>query len=188
MQQLSDLGRRFFNPPNIGDAAEPSFCGRAASFTCGAALRISLHVDESQTITEAKFKAAGCSILVASASLLTQQVTGKTTGEAAVIVQEAVKDAPAGLDQNRAECVAMAAEALLAAIAKYSDSAREEWNGDDVLICTCFGVSEKTIEEEIQRSGLTTIAGVTKACNAGAGCRSCYPLIEDIMEEVNSKW
>lgn len=185
MQQFSDRGRRFFNPPNIGDATEPSFRGRSASFICGAALRVSLRVDESQTIKEAKFKAAGCSVLVTSASLLTEQVTGKTTGEAAVIAQEIIKPDAGGLDMNRAECVAMAAEALLSAIAKYSDSARDEWNGDDVLICTCFGVSEKTIEDEIQLNGLQTIAEVTKACNAGAGCRSCYPLIEDIIEEVN---
>jgi len=187
MQEFPDPGRRFFNPANIGDVAEPSFCGRSASFTCGAALRISLRVNESQTITEAKFKAAGCSVLVASASLLTEQVTGKTTGEAAVIVQETIKHEAGALDENRAECVAMAAEALLSAIAKYSDSARDGGNGDDVLICTCFGVSEKTIEDEIQMKGLSTILEVTKACNAGAGCRSCYPLIEDIIEEVNSE-
>jgi NifU-like protein involved in Fe-S cluster formation len=61
----------FFNPTNVGEASEPNFIGRSASFQCGALLRISLHIDESQRITEAKFKAAGCSVLVASASLLT---------------------------------------------------------------------------------------------------------------------
>ena len=126
-------------------------------------------------------------MLVESASLLTEQVTGKTTGEAALFVQKIIEHEVGGLEVNRAECVAMAAEALVSAIAKYSDSARDEWNGDDVLICTCFGVSEKMIEDEIKMKGLQTIAEVTKACNAGAGCRSCYPLIEDIIEEVNSE-
>ncbi len=183
----------FFNPRNVGDAAQPNFTGRSASFACGAALRISLHVDESQRITEAKFKAAGCSVLVASASLLTDQVIGKTTGEAAALGQrpEDLKDLLCEFAEVRADCAALACAALLSAIATYSDSVRDEWNGDEALICTCFGVSERTIESEIQQKHLSTIAEVTRECNAGAGCRSCYPLIEDILddqERVNGKW
>jgi NifU-like protein len=175
----------FLNPRNVGDAAEPRFTGRSASFTCGAALRISLHVDETQRITEAKFKAAGCSILVASASLLTDQVIGKTTGEAAALGQlpENIEDLLCGLSENRADCAALAREALLAAIATYSDLVRDEWNGDEALICTCFGVSEGTIEREVRGKHLSSIAEVTRECNAGAGCRSCYPLIEDILDD-----
>lgn len=178
------------NPKNVGDAAEPSFVGRATSFACGAALRISLHINESQRITEAKFKAAGCSVMVASASLLTGEVIGKTSGEAAALGQrpEVLDELVCGVVPDRADCTTLVCEALLAAIATYSDSVRDEWNGDDALICTCFGVSEQTIEREIQEKQLRTIAEVTRECNAGAGCRSCYPLIEDIMEEVNRKW
>jgi NAD(P)H-nitrite reductase large subunit len=82
----------------------------------------------------------------------------------------------------------LAAAALVAAIRNFSDSVRDEWEGDEVLICTCFCVSERTIEREVQTKQLRTIAEVTAACNAGAGCRSCYPLIEDIIEEVKREW
>ncbi len=92
------------------------------------------------------------------------------------------------VENDRGDCAALACEALLTAISTYSDSVRDEWNGDEALICTCFGVSERTIELEIQEKHLRTIAEVTRACNAGAGCRSCNPLIEDILEEVNRKW
>jgi NifU-like protein len=173
----------FLNPKNVGEAAEPNFVGRSVSFNCGAALRISLHVDGAQRITEAKFRAAGCTVLVASASVLTGQVIGKTTGEAAALGQrpDAVEDI--GGAGTRADCAELARAALLAAIAAYSDSIRDEWNGDEALICTCFGVSERTIEREIQEKQLRTIAEVTLECNAGAGCRSCYPLIEDILDD-----
>ena len=181
---------QFLNPQNVGDAAQPRFTGRATSFACGGALRISLHIDDSQHITEAKFKAAGCSVLVASASLLTGAIIGETTGEAAALGQR-----PEVLDHlafssagGRAECATLVCEALLSAIATYSGTVRDEWNGDEVLICTCFGVSEQTIDREIREKQLLTIGEVTRECNAGAGCRSCYPLIEDIIEEVNSKW
>lgn len=180
----------FAKPTNVGKAIEPRFVGRSASFECGATVQMSLHIDESQRITDAKFKAAGCSVLVASASLLTVQIIGKTTGEAASLGQnvETLRATLGNLPAERSECPALACDALVAAIQSYSDSARDEWEGDEALICTCFCVSERTIEREIQTAQLKTIAEVTAACNAGAGCRSCYSLIEDILEEVNGKW
>jgi len=184
-----DLGP-FFNSPHVGEASKPSFVGRSASFECGAVLRLSLHIDDSHKIIEAKFKAAGCSFLVASASLLIDKVIGQTTAEAAAIAQEVgdLDETWGDLAGERSECVTMAHEALLSAIQNYSDSARDGWEGDEALICTCFCVSEHTIEREIQEKGLRTISEVTASCNAGGGCRSCYSLIEDILEEVNGKW
>jgi len=181
----------FFNAGNVGEASEPRFIGRSASFQCGARVRVSLHVDESQRITEAKFKAAGCSVLVASASLLTDQVLGKTTGEAAALAQQtrALRERLGALPAERSECPALAGEALVSAIRNYSDSAREEWEGDEALICNCFCVSERTIEREIQTRELRTIAEVTAACSAGGGCRSCYSLIQDILDDQQrSEW
>src|SRR5882724_804145 len=88
MQNLSEAAREhFLNPRNVGDLSEPAATGRAGSFICGAALRVSLHVDETQRIASARFKAAGCVFLIASASLLTERIKGKTTGEAATLLQ-----------------------------------------------------------------------------------------------------
>ena len=176
---------QFFNPRHVGEAIEPNFIGRSASFQCGAILRISLNIDGSQRIIEAKFKAAGCSILVAAASLLIDRVIGKTTGEAAALAQRAdeLQEKLGALPAERSECLRLAGEALVTAIRNYSDAARDEWEGDEALICTCFCVSERTIEREIQEKRLRTIAEVTAACSAGGGCRSCYPLIEDILDD-----
>ena len=85
-----------------------------------------------------------------------------------------------GVDNS--QCVGLACNALLDAIRDYSNAARDEWAGDEALICTCFFVSERTIEREIQSRGLTTVAEVTKACNAGGGCGSCHQLIQEILE------
>lgn len=182
-EQTTEL---FLNPKNVGEAMPPGFVGRATSFACGGSLRISLHIDELQHITEAKFKAAGCSVLVASASLLTQEVVGKTTGDAASLGQQP-EEIACLVAEDAKDCTALAREALLSAITSYSDSVRDEWSGDEALICTCFGVSEQTIERQIQQKQLRTIAEVTRECNPGAGCRSCYPLIEDMLEQVSSE-
>jgi len=169
----------FFNPRNVGDADEPKFVGRAASVICGAHVRFSVRVDERQVVSQAKFKAAGCSVLVASASLLTERVTGKSTAEAATAD---VDDSFDSLEPGREHCSKLACDALLAAIREYSDAARDDWAGDEALICTCFFVSERTIEREIASRELRTVAEVTRACNAGGGCGSCHQLIQEILD------
>jgi len=153
----------------VGDAGEPSFTGRAASLNCGAHVRFSIQVDEEHLISQARFRAAGCNVLIAAASMLTEQVTGLTTAEAARLRAETTN------------CAALVREALLDAIREYSNAARDDWTGDEALICTCFFVSERTIEREIQTGGLTTVAEVTRVCNAGAGCGSCHQLIQEIL-------
>ena len=149
---------------------------------CGGHVRFSIHIDEAQVVSQARFRAAGCTVLVASASLLTEQVIGKTTAEAAVVDLSGHLD---GLDPGREHCPKLACDALLAAIREYSDAAREDWIGDEALICTCFFVSERTIEREIAARGLTTVAEVTRACNAGGGCGSCHQLIQEILDTRN---
>ena len=178
--------QHFFAPLNVGEIENPEGVGGAASVNCGAVVRVSLRVDESQRIMAAKFKVAGCSYLVAVCSVLSTAMIGKTTGEAAVLCQPS----PALLSLlgedwpvDKGDCLALASRGFVAAISNYSDAVREEWSGAEALICTCFGVSENTIEAAIQTGGLRTIAEVTKASNAGAGCRSCYPLIEDILDQ-----
>jgi len=138
-------------------------------------------VDEQQAVSQARFRAAGCNVLVASASLLTEQVTGLSTAETASAGQNS-DQLCSRLGVENKDCVKLACQALLAAVREFSNAAREDWAGDEALICTCFFVSERTIEREIRTHGLTTVAEVTRACNAGGGCGSCHPLIQEILE------
>src|SRR4051812_17686114 len=109
----------FFNPRNVGDADEPRFTGRAASLSCGGHVRFSIQVDEAQRVCQARFRAAGCDVLIAAASMLTEQVRGLTTPEAAGIATESM------------ECAALVHDALLDAIREYSNAARDDWAGDE---------------------------------------------------------
>ena len=168
----------------MGDADEPSFVGRAASLVCGGHVRFSIQVNEEQLLTQARFRAAGCSVLVASSSLLTERVANVPTAEAAIIGQnpDALTNYFPDLERGREHCPKLACEALLSAIREYSDAARDEWVGDEALICTCFFVSERTIEREIATRGLKTVAEVTRSCDAGGGCGSCHQLIQEILD------
>ena len=181
------ITEHFFAPRNIGEIDSADGIGSAGSVVCGAVLRVSLRVDEARQITAAKFKVAGCSYLVASSSILSAAIIGKSSGEAAALCQkqdEVLTLLGGEWPVEKRDCVTLACNGFVAAIRNYSDAARDEWSGTEALICTCFGVSERAIEKAIQTCGLRTVAEVTKASNAGAGCRSCYPLIEDILEQV----
>ena len=190
---MSDLpaavADHFFNPRNIGDADCPSFAGRSASVICGAHVRFSIQVDETQVVSQARFKAAGCNVLVASASLLTERVLNVPTAEAAIIGQDCDalwRNGPelelGSCEPGKEHCPKLACDALLAAIREFSDAMRDDWAGDEALICTCFFVSERTIEREIVSHGLRTVSEVTRVCNAGGGCGSCHQLIQEILD------
>lgn len=140
---------------------------------------MSIQIDEVHRVSQARFRAAGCDVLVASASLLTERIEGRTTAEAAALAQE--HEMLVEIRPHHEHCPGLACDALLAAIREYSNAARDDWAGDEALICTCFFVSERTIEREIQTRGLTTVAEVTAACNAGGGCGSCHQLIQEIL-------
>jgi NifU-like protein len=177
---VTDVLSHFLDPRNVGDADEPSFTGRSASLVCGGHARLSIQIDERHRVSQARFRAAGCDVLVASASLLTERVTGSTTADAAAVAQD--PETLFGIRPNHEHCPGLACDALLAAIREYSNAARDDWAGDEALICTCFFVSERTIENMIQTHGLTTVREVTSACNAGAGCGSCHQLIQEILD------
>jgi len=179
----------FYSPRNVGDLQAPDACGQNGSLICGAVMRISLRVNEQKVIREAKFKVAGCTSLIVSASLLTEKIRGRSTAEAAERARllSAITVQAFGLPpEGREHCASIAGEALLIAIRNYSDSLRAEWAGEDALICACFGVSEHTIEEEIRVRNLNSPEEVAHKCGAGGGCGSCIPLVQDILDEMRS--
>ncbi|HEU4480114.1 MAG TPA: iron-sulfur cluster assembly scaffold protein, partial [Pyrinomonadaceae bacterium] len=81
------VSEHFFAPCNVGDIENADGSGTAGSLFCGAALRVSLEVDEAQRISAAKFRVAGCSYLVATCSILSAAIVGETTGDAAALCQ-----------------------------------------------------------------------------------------------------
>jgi NifU-like protein len=181
------IGEHFLSPQNVGDVERADASAEAGSFTCGAVVRLSLRLDEeTRRVSEAKFRAAGCGYLIAAASVITEIIKGLTTAEAATastLLQETLVEYFGHPPREKEHCAGLVSDALREAVASYSQRVRDEWTGEEALICTCFGVSEKRIEQVIDEQNLRTVLEVTRACNAGAGCRSCHPLIEDILED-----
>lgn len=188
------VNKFFLTPLNVGEMENASAAGTTGSFICGAILRLTLRFDTSlHVIKEAKFKASGCGFLIASATLLTEVVKGMNLTDAGKfcnqpdLIENIFIEQLGEVSKDRIHCLSLCRDALKAALNDYRSHRLEEWNGEEALICTCFGVSEKTIETVIETEKLLTVEEITLNCNAGAGCGSCQPLIEEILLSVNGK-
>lgn len=178
------IREHFLCPRNAGDLEGADAVGDVGSLVCGAALRFTLKIDAATyEITRARFKATGCGVLIAAASVLTETLSGLAIGEAARLSPDDLTEKLNGVPPGKTHCLALCCEALHAAAVAFRAATLEEWTGEEALICTCFGVSETRIEREIMARVLNTIPEVTSACNAGGGCGSCHPLIEDMLDD-----
>lgn len=182
------INERFNLPKNVGEAENANANGKWASFICGVSVRISLRIeDKTKKITEAKFKTNGCGFVIASADFLCERIVGKELTElhGLEVLQAEFASEFGDFPDNRGHCADICFEAMQKALAEYRTALIEEWTGEKALICTCFGVSEERIEEEIALHDLETVEEVGENCNAGTGCGSCQPLIQEILDSQN---
>jgi len=108
----------FANPRNMGDMDNPSAIGNVGNPACGDMMRLFLKI-ENGVIVDAKFKTFGCGAAIASSSMLTEMLKGKTLEEAMKISNDEVVKALGGLPEAKIHCSVMAEEALKAAMNDY---------------------------------------------------------------------
>ena len=111
----------FNNPRNVGEIENASGVGTVGNAKCGDIMRIYLDIDKNQVIRDAKFKTFGCGAAVATSSMATELVVGKTVQEALKITNKAVMDALDGLPPVKVHCSLLAEEAIHAALWDYAE-------------------------------------------------------------------
>jgi nitrogen fixation NifU-like protein len=109
----------FTNPRNVGEIEDADGVGQIGNPVCGDVMRISIAVDGADHIADVKFKTFGCGAAVATSSMVTEMVMGKSLTEAADISNKAVAEALGGLPPNKMHCSNLAADALHLAIKDY---------------------------------------------------------------------
>ena len=111
----------FSNPRNVGEIENASGVGTVGNAKCGDIMRMFLDIDdETHIIKECKFKTFGCGAAVATSSMATEMVKGKTIEEAMQITNKAVMEALDGLPPVKVHCSLLAEEAIHAALWDYA--------------------------------------------------------------------
>ena len=111
----------FKNPRNVGEIENASGVGTVGNAKCGDIMRIFLDIDENQVIRDCKFKTFGCGAAVATSSMATELVIGKTIYEALTVTNKAVMEALDGLPAVKVHCSVLAEEAIHAALWDYAE-------------------------------------------------------------------
>ncbi len=111
----------FQNPRNVGEIEDASGVGTVGNAKCGDMMRLYLKINEEQVIIDCKFKTYGCGAAVASSSMATEMIKGKTVAEAMKLTNKAVMEALDGLPPEKEHCSLFAEETLHAALWDYAE-------------------------------------------------------------------
>ena len=106
------------NPRNMGDLKDADGVGEVGAAACGDIMKISLKIKDGR-IEDARFKTFGCGSAIASSSMATELIKGRTIDEALNFTNQEVVDALGGLPPVKIHCSVLAEEALKAALEDY---------------------------------------------------------------------
>ena len=109
----------FTNPRNVGEIDDAQGVGVVGNAKCGDIMKIYLEIDENDIITDCKFKTFGCGAAIATSSMATELIKGKSVKEALALTNSAVVEALDGLPPVKVHCSVLAEEAVRSAIADY---------------------------------------------------------------------
>jgi nitrogen fixation protein NifU and related proteins len=123
MKQMSDIYTKnvmehFMNPRNVGEIENADAIGEVGNAKCGDIMRMYLKID-GDIITDIKFKTFGCGAAIATSSMVTEMVKGKTIAEALKVTNKDVIEALGGLPDIKIHCSVLAEEAIRDAVNNY---------------------------------------------------------------------
>ena len=124
----------FMNPRNVGEIEDASGVGTVGNAKCGDIMKMDIQVEDG-IITDVKFKTFGCGAAIATSSMATELVKGKSVAEALKLTNQAVAEALDGLPPVKMHCSMLAEQAIHAAVKDYvakhpEDAAKENINVD----------------------------------------------------------
>lgn len=119
MEEYTDLVMEHFsNPRNVGTMEDPDGVGREGNPVCGDLMEIFIKVNNGN-IADVKFRTFGCGAAIATSSIATEMVKGRSLSEAAALTNKAIAEALGGLPPVKMHCSMLAADALKKAIEDY---------------------------------------------------------------------
>ena len=119
MQYSEKVMDHFMNPRNVGEIENADGVGTVGNAKCGDIMKMYLKIDENDVITDCKFKTFGCGAAIATSSMATELIKGRTVKEALELTNNAVVEALDGLPAVKVHCSVLAEEAVKEALADY---------------------------------------------------------------------
>ena len=110
----------FEHPRNVGEIPDASGVGTVGNAKCGDIMRIYLKINDDGVIEDCKFKTFGCGAAIATSSMATEMIIGKTIQEALEVTNKAVMEALGGLPPVKVHCSLLAEQAVHAALWDYA--------------------------------------------------------------------
>lgn len=134
MQYSQKVMDHFMNPRNVGEIENASGIGEVGNAKCGDIMRVYLQIEDN-IISDVKFKTFGCGSAIATSSMATEMIKGKTIEEALKLTNKAVADALDGLPPVKMHCSVLAEQAVKAALIDYAKNHNVNIEGlEDVVI------------------------------------------------------
>lgn len=121
----------FAHPRNVGEIEDANAVGEVGNAVCGDIMKMYMKINDEGVIEDIKFKTFGCGAAVATSSMATEMVKGKTIEEALKLTNKAVAEALDGLPPVKMHCSVLAEEAIQAALTDYYT--RKGLNPDDYI-------------------------------------------------------
>ena len=124
----------FSNPRNVGELADANAVGQVGNPKCGDIMKIYMKIEDN-VIRDVSFKTFGCGAAIATSSMATELVKGKTVEEALKLSNKAVAEALDGLPPQKLHCSVLAEEGIRSAIADYYK--RQGIDPEPIVGCSC---------------------------------------------------
>lgn len=140
----------FEHPRNVGELENANAVGQVGNAKCGDIMKMYMRISDDGIIEEVKFKTFGCGAAIATSSMATEMVKGKSIEEALKLTNRAVMEALDGLPAVKIHCSVLAEEAIHAAIEDYYDRKGIKHEGIKRCDGCCCGCQEHDHEHGMQ--------------------------------------
>lgn len=176
----------FFKPRNVMEDEEESFAadgeGMVGSPACGDMMKVWIKVKDDK-IAAFKWRTFGCASAIATTSILSEMVIGKTLDEAYKITAEDIVKGLDGLPQNKIHCSVLGDQALRAAIDNYKGKINPNTMSEAKVICTCMGVTDEDIKKAV-KDGAKNYEEVQEKTQCGTVCGMCEEEVKKIIKKA----
>ena len=138
----------FTNPRNVGEILDADGIGEVGNAKCGDIMKMYIKVDDNDIITDVKFKTFGCGAAIATSSMATELIMGKSIKDALALTNSAVVEALEGLPPVKIHCSVLAEQAIKSAVLDFYNKRGREVDFDTGFTIECDDHEHEIPEEE----------------------------------------